>query len=485
MEHKKPMNLLFLFSDEHSREKFGYYGNPYIHTPNLDRLAESGTCFKNAYCNFPICVPSRASMTTGDYAFKHSFWDNSYGYNGERDGFGHRLLQNGYRITSVGKLHFKGNFPQTGFPDQRIPLNIKHNTGDESQLIRDGSINRAYMRQQVINSGEGDSKYLEYDHEVAKQAAEILNSELTNETKPWCLFVGFVCPHFPWKVPKEIMDLYKPYDKLPFPKQYHKYERPEHPALAEFRKEFCYDEEFTDEEVHRAVAAYYSMVTYLDNQIGLVIKALEESGLSDSTRIIYSSDHGEQAGDHGLFFKHSMYEGSAGVPLILSGPDIPKKKIVRECVSLIDIYPTIMDCFDIELKETDKDLPGTSLLSVAKGESTLSDKRAVFAEYHALGFKTGEYMLRKGRFKLIYFAGGYPPQLFNLEDDPDELNDLSNDERFKPVLNDLTAELYKVADPEALSSKAKKEQLEKLRRIGGREQALKSIIPFSPVPDKF
>jgi choline-sulfatase len=107
----KPMNLLFLFSDQHSREVFGCYGNPYVHTPNLDGLAAQGTMFRNAYSNCPICVPSRASMTIGDYCFKHSYWDNAHPYFGREEGFGHRLVQQGFPVTTIGKLHYKGNMP--------------------------------------------------------------------------------------------------------------------------------------------------------------------------------------------------------------------------------------------------------------------------------------------------------------------------------------------------------------------------------------
>lgn len=476
----KPMNLLFLFSDQHSREKTGCYGNSYIHTPNIDRLAQNGVRFDNAYSNFPICCPSRASMAIGDYCFRHSYWDNAHPYAGRENSWGHRLVEQGYKITTIGKLHYKDNISETGFPDQRIPLNVKDAIGDISHTIRDGTMRRPFLGDEIRKADEGDSEYLRYDAQVASMAAEFLRTEGREDAKPWCLFVGLVCPHFPWRVPKDIMEMYRPYDKLPFPSQWHMGERPMHPALEAFREELCINDGISDDDVRKAVAAYFGMVTYMDRQIGIVLDALDEAGLRDSTRVIYTDDHGDTVGDHGLFFKHSMYEGSIGVPLIMSGPDIPKGESVAHPVSLIDIFPTVLECVGAQPKPEDSELPGTSLWKFAKG--THHEDRPVFAENHSVGFSKGVFMLRHGDYKLVYYIDD-KPQLFNLRQDPGELNDLAQDERYGDTLMQMEAELRKICDPEAVDAQAKREQNMLLESYGGKEAVLgHESISYSPVP---
>lgn len=481
MSDAKPMNMLILFSDQHNREKTGCYGDPYIHTPNIDRLAAEGVRFDNAYSNNPICVPARAAFANGDYCFRHSYWDNAHPYAGKEEGWGHRLVQQGHKNVTIGKLHYKDAIPETGFPDQRIPLNVKNAIGDVTHTIRDGTMRRSFLRDEMLSAGEGDSDYLRYDANVAKMAVDFLRNEGREGDKPWCLFVGFVCPHFPWKVPGDIMDLYRPYDKLPFPRQWRKGERPMHPALEGFRREFCMDGDISDDSVRKAVATYYGMITYMDRQVGVVMDALRETGLDANTRVIYTDDHGDTAGDHGLFFKHSMYEGSAGVPLIVSGPDIPKGKVVKQGASLIDVFPTVLDCVGAQPKPEDAKLPGVSLLKMARGEFT--ENRPVFSEYHAVGFDQGVFMLRKGDYKLVYYVG-YEPQLFNLREDPLEMRDLAADPAHAQALKDMEASLREICDPEEVSARAKREQQALLESHGGKEKVLNSdiIFSFSPVP---
>ena len=164
----EPMNLVFIFSDQHSRRITGCYGHPIVKTPNLDSLAATGTRFENAYCNFPICVPFRASMTTGQYAFVNGYWDNAHPYAGEVPGWGHRLREQGYTVVTVGKLHYKDNIPETGFSDQRIPLNVVNGIGDLYGCIRNTDAFRPQIGKAVKNAGPGETSYIRYDIGVAE-----------------------------------------------------------------------------------------------------------------------------------------------------------------------------------------------------------------------------------------------------------------------------------------------------------------------------
>lgn len=479
-DRAKPMNLLYLFSDQHSRFVTGCYGNPYVHTPNIDRLAARGVCFDSAYSNNPICVPARAAMTVGDYCFRHHYWDNAHPYNGAQEGWGHRLTSQGIPVTTVGKLHYQSDAPGTGFPDQRIPLHVKGGMGDMTHTIRDGSMVRPAMRREVLEAGPGDSDYLHYDEKVAGMAAGFLRGEALKKQQPWCLYVGFVCPHFPWKVPEDIMELYTPYEKVPFPVDWEEGSRTEHPAIVKYRDEMCLTEPFTKEEVQKAVASYYGMVTFMDRQVGVVLDALEEAGLWDCTRVIYGDDHGEMAGDQGLFFKHTLYEGSVGVPLIMTGPDLPENRRISAPVSLVDMFPTILECVGAGKEPQDETLPGISLFHIIDG--TFTEERPVFAETHCIGFNDAAFMIRYRQYKYIYYVK-YKPQLFDLVRDPREQHDLAGDPAYEDVIREMDTILREqFCDPEVINRQAKSEQEELLAKNGGKEAVLKTLVSFSPIP---
>lgn len=485
---RKPMNLLFLFCDQQSREVLGCYGNPYIHSPNLDGLAARGTMFRNAYCNNPICVPSRASMHSGEYCFKNHFWNNCEPYKGTPEGWGHRLVQQGIPVTTIGKLHISSDSPETGLPDQRIPMNVVNGTGYPHLDIRDGSVTRHQFGHNLLiksgGVGVGDSDYLHYDSHIAEFAEKFLMEEAKEKTEPWCLMVSFACPHYPWKVPKEIMDLYyQPADKLPFPKQWNE-GRPMHPALEFYRNEFGFND-LGDDDVRMAKAAYYGMVTYMDMQVGRVLRALKVAGLEDNTRIIFSSDHGNLCGEHGLFYKHTMYEGSVGVPMIMAGPDIPQNKVVNEDVSLIDIFPTILEAVGAHTESGDaENKPGVSLFKIIDRNCAGTPiNRPIFADYHAIGSCRSSFMLKDGNYKLIYYVDE-APQLFDLAEDPEELNDLADDPAYQDIRKALEEKLRAICDPEEVDEVCRREQNALVEANGGREKVLQDLpgLYFSVTP---
>lgn len=482
----KPMNLLFIMSDQHSKEKYAAYGNPHIYTPNLDALCGRGVRFEHAYCTNPICVPSRASIATGDYGFRNSYWDNSHPYCGLQDSWGTRLTQQGFRVTTIGKLHYRDSSPATGFPDQRIPLHLKDGIGDITACIRDRDVRRPNQREVLLNAGAGESDYLRYDAKVASLAAEFLTRE-ANQTggKPFCLYVGFATPHFPLKAPERLLKLYEPYDKLPFPIQWGERDRPMHPAIDRLRQIACTNEPcITEAVVRKAVAAYYALVTYMDEQVGIVLDALQASGLTDTTRIIYTSDHGDTMGDHCVFFKNTMYEGSVSVPLVLAGPDIPAGKTVSDNVSLVDIFPTVLEGVGANFVQKDKKLPGRSLWNYAFGYQ--DDDRVVFSESHTFAYKRGVFMIRCRQYKLIDYLG-LRPQLFDLNEDPQEQNDLALDPAYQGIIEALRKKLYEICDPEEVDARAHREQAALLERFGGEEHILSNrgdyYFSYSPVPE--
>jgi choline-sulfatase len=478
----KPMNLLFILSDEHNPSMLGSSGHSVVKTPNLDELSKQGTRFEHAYCNSPICVPSRASLATGRYVHEVGAWDNAAPYIGGIPSWGHRLTEQGHRVTTIGKLHYRQDEDDTGFPDKRLSMHVLDGTGDVFSLVRDNMPVRG-GRSKITEAGPGDSEYTRYDRAITKEAVQFLRNEANNDDKPWVLFVSFVSPHFPLIAPQEYYDMY-PLEDIDLPRDYTLQTRPKHPAIDEYRRVWKLDEELDEHTIRKGRAAYYGLCSFLDAQIGEVLSALRESGLDDSTRIIYSSDHGDNLGEHGLWFKSSMYDASVAVPFIISGPDIPKGKVVENNISLIDCFPTIVNAVGAELAEEDRNLPGVSLLELARGETNV--QRTVFSEYHAAGSLTGTFMIRGERYKYIHYVN-YPPQLFDLQEDPHELNNLAENEAYREVLVDCERQLRSFVNPEEVDREARKDQLRRLDENGGKEQVIGQglKIPYSPAPSQF
>ena len=478
----RPTNVLFINSDQHSKRVLGCYGNPVVRTPNLDALAARGTRFPNAYCTTPICVPSRASLATGRYAHTIDSWDNATPYVGtEAPSWGHRLTGQGHQVTTIGKLHYRKVDDPSGFPDQRLPMHVLDGEGDFYGLLR-GEMPTRNQRRYVLEARAGESEYTRYDRGIAQAAVRWLHEEAQEQAKPWALFVSFLHPHFPLVVPDRYFNLYDP-DALPLPVQWRPEEWPRHPALDFKRSRGMLDEPFDEPTLRNAIRAYYGMVSFLDEQVGLVLEALKQAGLAEDTRIIYTTDHGEQLGEHGLWWKNSMYEGSAGVPIILAGPDVPAGKVVGTNVSLVDGFPSIVEAVGAELAPEDADLPGESLFALARQDDR---PRTVFSEYHASFSPSGIFMVRGERYKYVHYVG-YQPQLFDLVADPDETRDLADDPGYAEALAACERELRAICDPEAVDRRARADQRRRIDAAGGVEAVIAAgvKVPYTPAPEEF
>lgn len=480
MSDIKPSNLLFILSDEHNKRVLGCYGHPMIQTPNLDALAARGTRFSNAYTNCPICVPARASFATGRYVHDVRCWDNAIAYNGQAPSWGHRLMEQGHRVASIGKLHYKESKPEVnGFDEEILPLHIVNGMGDLLGLIRDELPRRPGSLKLGPEAGPGESEYTRYDRSIADETVKWLNSEAARRRdKPWALYVGFVSPHFPLIAPPRFYDLY-PENKVPWPDLYDPAERPRHPFLDAMRKCLCFDEPFDPPMVRRAIAAYFGLVSFLDDNIGKILRALEETGLAKSTRVVYSSDHGDNLGTRGLWGKSTMYEESAGIPLIMAGPDVPAGGTCDTPVTLADCFPTFIHALGAKPDPRDRDLPGVSLLGIARGAVP---QRTIFSEYHAAGAITASYMIRHGRYKYIHYVG-MPPMLFDLEADPHERRDLACESAYEKIIAECEGLLRKIVDPEAVDKLARADQKAHIEKNGGEEAILKKgTFRYSPPP---
>lgn len=475
MSSKK--NILFLCSDQHSVYQTGCYGNELIKTPNIDALAKEGTLFTNAYTNNPICVPARAVIATGKYSHEIGCYDNASPYTGQAPSFGHALLQEGYEVTTIGKLHYRSALDDVGFPDQQIPLHVKDGVGDLLGIVRSPEATKPGLGNFVKEAHCGESSYITYDRKITEKAVQYLEEHQKSD-RPWFLYVGYTLPHFPYISPEETWNWYDE-KELPLPKNFKNGERPEEATIKHLRHYQGIDRELPEEDLRKMVHAYYGMCSYMDQQIGDVLDKLRELGMEEDTMILYTTDHGEMLGTKGAIGKNVMYEQAARIPLVCKGEGIPAGKRNDTLVSLLDIYPTIVDMAG---GMPEPELKGTSILRFARQEIT--EDRMVFSEFHANGSYSSNFMLRNGKYKYIYSVGD-PEVLFDLEEDPEEMHNLAEEMDRAEVLKKFREKLYEIVDPEKLNAKVKEEQMRIINENGGLEAILgnKNPILASPPPE--
>jgi len=477
-------NLLLLCSDEHDPRHSGFMGSPVVRTPNLDRLAAGGTVFASAWTPSPICVPARASLATGRWVHQHRCWDNAIAYDGRLPSWGHRLQQSGIRVESIGKLHYRNAADDTGFDRQQEAVHIAGGHGQVWGCVRDPLPERSEGAGLFRQLGAGETEYNRFDGRVADGAVQWLQARAALGAKgraaaPAVLFAGFVAPHFPLVVPQPWLDLYPP-ASLPAPKL-----RPEqtgyvrHPWVERQAVFNNLDNQLGSDERRRlAVASYLGLVSFMDAQVGKVLDALDASGLREETLVLYLSDHGDNLGARGMWNKSLLYRESTAVPLVLSGPGVPRRHCVTNA-SLVDVFPTVLDAMGVALHADDADLPGTSLLSVGRAPD---QDRAILCEYHAVGSPTGAFMLVDGRYKYHHYVG-YAPELFDLREDPEELRDLATSGAHRGTLDRMRGKLLALLEPETVDRMAKDDQNALVACHGGRAAALAvGKIGATPVP---
>lgn len=447
-------NILLIMSDEHGPMFSGCYGHPIVQTPHMDRLAERGVLFENAYCNSPLCLPSRMSFMTGRYISNIEVWDNDSILATNAVTWAHQLRAVGYDVVLAGKQHFVGPDKLHGFRAQLA----RDPHGDNRHPIfpwREGVIAAKQPWQGVYQAGPGTTKEIEVDDEVEAATLAYLRDPARKE-QPWAINASFIAPHFPLVAPQQYWDLYPP-EEMDLPNIPPGHLETLHPVYQRMRTMFGLID-YTEEELRRARAGYYAIISYLDDKIGRMVDVLEETGQLDNTVIIYTSDHGEMAGEHGMWRKSNFYEQSSRIPMIISWPgQLPEGKRVSETVSLVDLVATVVE---IAGAPTVAPLDGDSLLALARGEAA-EWKDMAFSEYLAHGVIRPMAMLRRGRFKLNYSLDD-PVELYDLEADPGEFHNLANDPAYANVREGLRAELLAQWNPVELEQRIRQSQEERL-----------------------
>lgn len=431
-------NVVFLFSDDQRFDTIRALGNRYIQTPNLDRLVRNGFAFTNAFCMGSmvgaVCVPSRAMVMTGRTLFRALASPTNNVIPAALPMWPEVMQKAGYTTIGIGKWH-----------NDRASYARAFNRG--------GPIFFGGMTDQFKVPVHDFDPAGRYD-QSAQHSNDVFSSELfanaaikflrERREKPFFLYVAFTAPHDPRTPPKEFAELYDP-AQMPLPRNF----LPEHPfdnGQLKGRDEELLPWPRTPDAVRQEIAAYYGMITHLDIQIGRILKALEETGQMENTLIVFAGDHGLAIGSHGLLGKQNLYEHSMRPPLILSGPGIPKGKTSAALCFLFDLYPTICEFAGIAVPRT---VEGKSLVPVITGR-TGKVRDSIFGAYRDV-----QRSVRNERWKLIHYPKLNRHQLFDLANDPDELNDLSADPRYAARLAEMRAGLAvwqkEVGDPLAKS----------------------------------
>lgn len=445
-------NILFILSDQHSKEALGCYGDKVGVTPNLDRLADGGVVFDNAYCASPICGPSRMSLMTGKQPHENRCWLNGDVLNSGTPTYAHALGAAGYRTALIGRMHFIGPDQTHGFGERLVGDHSANWPGnptlDHGELRGTSGPNAV----SVTLSGAGVNAYDLKDRDTTAAAvgwlAEEGKRQVGGATDPFHMTLGFMLPHPPYVADAD--DHHAMAGKVPPPAIDRPANAEEHPWHREWRG-ICGIDTLNKDDVARSRQAYWGMVQRLDSHVGMVLDALEAAGLRDNTLIIYASDHGDHLGNRDLFWKHTFYEESVGVPLILNWPgQISSAQRCSALVGLTDLAATMVDAAGGTWTGG-----GHSLLSLgADPDAPWSDE--VVSEY-CVGTRDGyafpqpiaNRMIRRGMFKLCYYHG-YPPELFDLEADPQEQRNLAEDTTYAPLLDEMMTRVLADWDPDMM-----------------------------------
>jgi choline-sulfatase len=482
----KGPNLLFLFSDQHAQRIAGCYGDPAAPTPHLDRLANDGVVFDNAYCPSPLCVPSRMSMLTGRYPFEQECWTNDDYLRSDAATWLHAAGAAGYRPVLAGRLHSMGPDQLHGYA-QRMVGDHSPNWGGVPRHDL-GVLDKANdpWRESLDRSGVGQSAYQVKDVETAAAACEYLRGigreRRAGRETPFCLTVGLLLPHPPYVAWREDYARFEgriapPAHREP-PAQPHAWEAwwRENRGIASL----------DDAAVMRARTAYYGLVYRMDALIGDVLACLAAEGLGDDTLVVYTTDHGDQLGERGLWWKHTLYEDSVRVPLIVRWPErIPAGGRRAQVCDLLDVAATMVDALGGPA------LPyshGRSLLPVAR-DASAPWRDEVFVEHctdnvpaWTGGRAAQQRMIRSGKLKLIY-AHGYAPQLFDLAADPYERNDLAGDPAHAAVRDALLARVLESWDPDHVARRIRERRRDKdvidawARQVRPRDEFRWQLLP--------
>ena len=448
-------NILVIMSDEHNAGVTGAYGNKLARTPNLDRLAERGVTFESCYTNSPLCVPCRASFTAGKYISRIGAWSNDCELPGaDYPSLPRTLNAAGYESFLCGKQHYAGS-RRYGFTDVGGNFNNHTKTGKGGRRPPD-NLTAKGLSARFDEFRVGDkSGVIKHDRKVTEGTIEFLRQR-KGDGKPFFLFSGYLAPHFPLIVPEEF---YKHYEgKVPPPVIPEGHLQGQPLNYKHLRAGFQVAN-VPQEIVRKGRELYYGFTEWVDHEIGQVLKALGDSRLAEQTVVIYTTDHGENMGEHGRWWKNCMYEHAARVPLIVSWPArwADGQRRTAAC-SLVDVVRTLAELGGADVPQ---DWNGSSLCGwLDKADAPWKD--LAVSEYYAHNIASGYAMLRTGPHKYVYHIAAdeqHPAEreLYDLKADPGEFTNLAARAEQQALIGELHVKLVKELgeDPEVTEKRCR------------------------------
>jgi choline-sulfatase len=453
----RPKNVLIIMSDQHKRDCLGAAGDRDAHTPNLDAFARTAVRFTDGYCTNPVCTPSRASILTGLYTHNHGAWSNSTPWPIEHPTIAHYFGKSGYVTGLIGKMHFVD--AQTHGFDYRLDFNDWYQfLGPKTKFYAD-ELGRANSgsglpeiddlwrdfgdpwkgdrdlddRQGSVAVG-GISKIPEQDQFesfVARESVRFLH-KFGKQEQPFLLICSFLKPHDPFMPAARFANMFRP-EEMKLPETWGKVDLSKAPSGV--RRSIEYNAptpELRDPvQARKRIAYYYGNLAQMDDCAGRVLNALRDLGLEDNTIVVYTSDHGEMLGEHGLWQKFQFYESSCGIPLIIRAPGSSTPGLCQMPLSQVRLLPTIAEMASVPILSS---IDGSSFAEQVRDPSIHRDS-PVFAEYN-LRTPAAKYMIRSHDYKYTFWTHDMP-ELYNLRSDPKEMNNLA----LLPAHHDTVAQL--------------------------------------------
>ena len=438
-------NIVVIMADQLAPQFTGAYGHRVAKTPHLDALAARGMRFDAAYCNSPLCAPSRFAFMSGQLISRIAAYDNASEFRASVPTFAHYLKALGYRTCLSGKMHFVGPDQKHGFEDRVTtdiyPADFAWTPDWEAS---DERIDKWYHNMQTVKeSGVAQATFqIDYDDEVGFAARrwlfDVARDAAQGNTAPFALVASFIHPHDPYVARPEWWNLYDDAD----------IEMPQYvPELEEhdpFSRRLMDGIEasyvpLSEEEVRRARRAYLANVSYFDSKIGEITRTLDEIGALENTIIIVTADHGDMLGERGLWYKMNFFEHSARVPLVMAGPGVAQGHAGNAC-SLVDLLPTFIDIAGGDAGILGEPVDGRSLMPLARGEQDPIDE--AIGEYCAEMTPWPVFMIRRGAMKYIH-CDVDPPQLYDVIADPLETTNLATDPAYEALTREFADETAK------------------------------------------
>ena len=432
---RRPVNLLFLMSDQHQRAASGCYGHAAVKTPRIDEIARRGIRFDRAYCQAPVCVPARGSIITGLYPHRHGARILADALPTTNRTIAHYFAEHGYVTGAIGKMHFVDETQRHGF-EHRL-----HHADFQRTLT---AAERERIRRDQGGAGDVIGKPSELPLRLFRDtyyAAETVKFLRENRGRPFCLWSSYFMPHTPLVPHRDFFALYDP-AKLTLPERGpNELENGFEGNLIRSRERGWYQQ--TDDELRRGLAGYYGNISQMDACVGKVYDALRELGLDQNTVVVYTSDHGEMAGAHRTWTKHNMYEQSVAVPLIVSAPD-GAGDARGDLIEQVDLFPTLAELCGLDAPAG---LHGRSFAGLLRGQPCPAREFAYSEYYFCHNVFTADnrfvgkppiLMVRTDRWKLNYLSWARS-ELFDLRKDPGEFDNVIDDPGNSGIVKELTA----------------------------------------------